>query len=165
MDKPIVDSLAEGLTATPFEADNAAKGTEHRSSKLRGAKREAIKTSTYGLMHFVVAVLVAFALTGDVAIALSIGLIEPIVQTIAYVFHERGWAKAAGAPRTLVKMSTYAVMHFCVAVLTAFALTGDIVVALSIGLVEPLVQTVAYALHERGWARNNRPKTLEGQAA
>ena len=55
--------------------------------------RQAVKTVTYALMHFVVAVAVAYALTGDVAIALSIGLIEPTVQTIAYAVHERAWER------------------------------------------------------------------------
>ena len=43
-------------------------------------------------------------------------------------------------PRGVIKTSTYAAMHFVVAV------------ALSIGIVEPLVQTGAYALHERVWS-------------
>ncbi|MEM1050909.1 MAG: DUF2061 domain-containing protein [Pseudomonadota bacterium] len=37
----------------------------------------------------------------------------------------------------------------------AFALTGDALIALSIGLIEPMVQTVAYALHKYGWARRD----------
>jgi len=55
--------------------------------------RQTAKTVTYAAMHFVVAVAVAYALTGDAAIALSIGLIEPTVQTIAYAIHERVWEK------------------------------------------------------------------------
>lgn len=46
-------------------------------------------------------------------------------------------------------------MHFCVAIAVAFALTGDALIALSIGLIEPMVQTVAYALHKYGWARRD----------
>lgn len=55
--------------------------------------RSLLKTLTYSLMHFTVAVAVAFALTGDWRIALGIGLIEPIVQTIAYTIHERAWER------------------------------------------------------------------------
>ena len=58
-------------------------------------RRSALKTLTYGLMHLVVAVAVAYALTRDWRIALAIGIIEPVVQTGAYALHERAWARAA----------------------------------------------------------------------
>lgn len=54
---------------------------------------QSFKPLTYGTMHLVVAVGVAFALTGNWAIALSIGLIEPVVQTVAYIVHERVWER------------------------------------------------------------------------
>jgi len=53
--------------------------------------REVYKTVSYGCMHFCVAVGVAFAVSGSWAIALGIGLIEPVVQTVFYVLHERAW--------------------------------------------------------------------------
>ncbi len=40
-------------------------------------------------MHSIMAVAVAFALTGDWPIAFSIGLIEPLVQTLFFAAHER----------------------------------------------------------------------------
>lgn len=52
-----------------------------------------MKTLTYGLMHLSVAVTVAFVLTGDWRAALAIGLIEPLVHTVAYTFHEKTWEK------------------------------------------------------------------------
>lgn len=52
------------------------------------------KTATYCLMHFTVAIAVAFVLTGSWAIALSIGIIEPLVQTVFFNLHERSWNKA-----------------------------------------------------------------------
>ena len=54
----------------------------------------AKKTLTYSLTHFVVAVSVAYALTRDWRTALAVGLIEPMVQTIAYALHERAWVLA-----------------------------------------------------------------------
>lgn len=45
-------------------------------------------------MHFSVAIMVAFALTGSWSIALSIGMVEPLVQTLFYNLHERSWNKA-----------------------------------------------------------------------
>ncbi|WP_206340786.1 DUF2061 domain-containing protein [Marinicauda algicola] len=58
----------------------------------------ACKTASYALTHLVVAMGVAYALTGSWKAALAIGLIEPAVQTVAYTFHEKGWAKWARAP-------------------------------------------------------------------
>ncbi|WP_084398138.1 DUF2061 domain-containing protein [Henriciella aquimarina] len=55
--------------------------------------RSLLKTCTYSLMHLSVAITVAFALTGNWAVAFSIGLIEPFVQTAAYTVHERAWEK------------------------------------------------------------------------
>lgn len=52
------------------------------------------KTATYCLMHFTVAIAVAYALSRDWRIALSIGIIEPLVQTVFFNLHERGWNKA-----------------------------------------------------------------------
>lgn len=56
--------------------------------------RNTAKAVTYAVMHLVVAMTVAFLLTWDWRAALAIGLIEPAVQTVAYYFHEKAWAKA-----------------------------------------------------------------------
>jgi uncharacterized membrane protein len=56
--------------------------------------RTLLKTCTYSLMHLTVAVTVAYALTRDWRIALGVGVIEPMVQTVAYTFHERLWNRA-----------------------------------------------------------------------
>jgi uncharacterized membrane protein len=56
--------------------------------------RLALKTLTYGAMHLIVAVSVAYALTRSWQIALAVGIIEPMVQTVAFNLHERAWARA-----------------------------------------------------------------------
>lgn len=56
--------------------------------------RLALKTGTYSLIHFAVAITVTFLITQDWRAALAVGLIEPIVQTFAYALHERAWAQA-----------------------------------------------------------------------
>lgn len=61
--------------------------------------RLAAKTATYAAMHLVVAVSVAYALTRDWRIALAVGVIEPMVQTVAFNLHERAWARS---PQALV---------------------------------------------------------------
>lgn len=59
-----------------------------------------IKTMTYGLMHLTVAIAVAFALTRNWHAALAIGLIEPLIQTVAYTFHEKAWARKTSPIRS-----------------------------------------------------------------
>ena len=63
---------------------------------------------------------------------------------------------------TLAKTLTYCLMHFTVAIAIAYLISGDWGIALSIGIIEPLVQTVFFNLHERGWnnARRNYHRTV-----
>ena len=161
------------------------------------ARRLALKIASYGVMHLVVAILVAFAITRDWRLALAVGVVEPFFQTIAYSIHDRVWHRIerrgmlsgveeaaeavtarlevmrpeeqtrvhAGAhhghshalPRSLkqvaLKTVTYGLMHFSVAVTVAFALTQNLRTALAIGIIEPLVQTVFFTVHDRVWTR------------
>ena len=56
--------------------------------------RLALKTLTYASMHLIVAVAVAYALTRDWRVALAVGIIEPLVQTVFFNLHERAWSRA-----------------------------------------------------------------------
>jgi uncharacterized membrane protein len=56
--------------------------------------RLALKTLTYAAMHLTVAVAVAYALTRNWHIALAVGIIEPMVQTVFFNLHERVWSRA-----------------------------------------------------------------------
>ena len=53
----------------------------------------AMKTASYGIVHVTVATAVAYLLTGDIAVAVGIGLIEPIVQTGVFALHESLWER------------------------------------------------------------------------
>ena len=50
-----------------------------------------IKTMTFAIVHFAVAFTVAWLLTGDVVIGGLVALVEPMVNTVAYFFHEKVW--------------------------------------------------------------------------
>ena len=169
----------------------------------RSVRSLALKIASYGVMHLVVAMLVAFAITRDWRMALAIGAVEPFFQTIAYSIHDRVWhrieqrrrgtgieetAEAVTArlnvmdaeeqartrahhghshslpsfKKIAVKTLTYGLMHFTVAVTVAFAITQDIRTALAVGVIEPLVQMIFFALHDRIWTarearRNAQP--------
>jgi uncharacterized membrane protein len=57
--------------------------------------RTLMKTATYAVMHFTVAISVAYALTRSWKVALAVGLVEPAAQTVAFAIHERLWAAHA----------------------------------------------------------------------
>ena len=67
----------------------SSSGVTRRRFSVRPS---AFKPVTYSLMHLTVAIGVAYALTRDWRIALGVGVIEPMVQTVAYMLHEKAWA-------------------------------------------------------------------------
>lgn len=57
-------------------------------------RRMLMKTGSYYVMHIVVAAAVAYAVTGNLWVAITLSLLEPTVQAIAYFFHEKAWTAA-----------------------------------------------------------------------
>ena len=51
------------------------------------------KTITFAIMHFSIAFLVVYALTGSFLIGGSVALIEPAVNTVGFYFHEKVWQR------------------------------------------------------------------------
>ncbi|SNT67689.1 Uncharacterized membrane protein [Amphiplicatus metriothermophilus] len=66
------------------------------------------KTLTYGIMHFLVAVAVTFAVTGSWVAAMGVGLIEPLIQTAFYNLHERLWTRLEARSRQARGVQAYA---------------------------------------------------------
>ncbi len=68
-------------------------------SHLRAAARQNLstlmKTGSYYLIHICVAALVAYAVTGNLIASLTLSLLEPTVQAVAFFFHEKAWERAA----------------------------------------------------------------------
>ncbi len=52
-----------------------------------------MKTLSFTMMHFSIALTVAYALTGDWVIGGAIALIEPAVNVVGYWVHERLWQR------------------------------------------------------------------------
>ncbi len=51
-------------------------------------------TGSYYLIHICVAALVAYAVTGNLWASLTLSLLEPTVQAVAFFFHEKAWDRA-----------------------------------------------------------------------
>ena len=51
------------------------------------------KTMSFAVVHFTVAFTVGYLMTGSVLVGGALALVEPAINTIAYHFHERVWAR------------------------------------------------------------------------
>jgi uncharacterized membrane protein len=57
---------------------------------------------------------------------------------------------------TLKKTASYYLVHIAVAAAVAYAVTGNLVMAFTLSLLEPTVQAVAFFFHEKAWERASR---------
>ena len=53
--------------------------------------------------------------------------------------------------KLLFKTISYGIIHLCVAVAVAYGITRDIRMALGIGIIEPIIQTGVFAIHDYLW--------------
>lgn len=51
------------------------------------------KTASYYVMHIVIAACVGYMVTGELWMALTLSLLEPTVQAVAFFFHEKAWSR------------------------------------------------------------------------
>ena len=51
------------------------------------------KTFSFAVVHFTVAFSVAYLLSGSLLVGGAIALVEPVINTIAYHFHEQVWSR------------------------------------------------------------------------
>lgn len=56
--------------------------------------------------------------------------------------------------KLLLKTISYGITHVCVATIVAYLITGSLSMALGIGIIEPIVQTCVFAIHDYLWERN-----------
>jgi uncharacterized membrane protein len=117
-----------------------------------------IKTLTFAGIHFSIATMVAFALTGDFLLGSLVAMVEPTINTGAFYLHEKLWQKLPYLKRreskTQVKTASFAVIHFSVAFIVTYLLTGDAFIGGLMATIEPAINSIAYFFHERVWQRN-----------
>lgn len=58
--------------------------------------------------------------------------------------------------KTMNKTVSFAIIHFTVAFTVGYVMTGSVLVGGAIALVEPMINTVAYHIHELVWKRRER---------
>ena len=65
----------------------------HINKFVENNQRMFKKTLSYYIMHITVAMLVGYYVTGNIAMAITLSLLEPTVQAVAFFFHEKAWEK------------------------------------------------------------------------
>ena len=63
----------------------------------------------------------------------------------------------------MTKTMSFAAVHFSVAFMVGYVMTGSVLVGGAIALVEPAINTVAYHLHEKVWKRLQRVEVSHKQ--
>ncbi len=58
--------------------------------------RDLLKTGSFAILHVIVGFTIAYLLTGSIAIASGIALLEPMANTVVFFFHERVWRRFQG---------------------------------------------------------------------
>jgi uncharacterized membrane protein len=66
----------------------------------RANEKTLKKTASYYVLHITVAAGVGYAVTGSVAMALTLSLLEPAVQAVAFFFHEKAWERRPAVAAT-----------------------------------------------------------------
>jgi uncharacterized membrane protein len=74
--------------------------------------RDLIKTLSFACVHFSVAFTIGYLLTGSFAVATGMALIEPMVNTVAFFFHEQVW-KFFGREHSPSRTSSIPLLHGC----------------------------------------------------
>ena len=110
-----------------------------------------LKTGTYYFMHMLVVMGITYAVTRDWQVATTISLLEPVVQTAFFSLHDWVWRRRARLSWVPVKTVTYYIMHLLVTMGLSYAVTRDWRAATTISMMEPLVQTLFFSLHELVW--------------
>lgn len=54
------------------------------------------KTFSFAIVHFTVAFSVAWVMTGSIWVGGAIAMVEPLINTVAYHFHELFWRTRDG---------------------------------------------------------------------
>ncbi len=55
--------------------------------------------------------------------------------------------------RTLKKTLSYYIVHISVAMMVAYVITGNLIMAATLSFIEPTVQAFAFFFHEKVWNR------------
>ena len=119
------------------------------------------KTVSRVVTHMAIAFVIAWAMTGSVALGGVAALLEPLVNVALLPLHERGWGglhrlvAAARARATLVALEkiSQTALHVVVAVGVMYWATGSLALGGLAALIEPVFNVIVLPFHDRLWER------------
>ena len=123
-------------------------------------KRHLAKTITWRIVGTTDTIIIAWIISGDPLIGLSIGGTEVITKMILYFLHERVWLRVGNPNRVntflyryrhSVKTISWRVVGTADTTLIAWAIAGDPMIGLKVGSIEVVTKMVFYYLHEKIW--------------
>lgn len=80
----ILDSISTSRASAPEKSFREVQNTEK-------ATRSIVKAISWRIVGTVDTVVISWLITGEITLALSIGLIEVVTKMLLYFFHERIW--------------------------------------------------------------------------
>ena len=122
------------------------------------------KTGSFAVVHLTIAVSMGYLFTGSFVLAGLISLIEPVLNTVAHAVFDTWWSRRHGDEPALRKTALFAMIHVFNAVAVVWALTGSVVIAGALALVEPLANAAALHAFDRWWSRARRGSRSLGAA-
>ncbi len=126
-------------------------------------KRHLAKTMTWRIVGTIDTIIIAWIISGNPLIGLSIGGTEVITKMILYFFHERLWLKVNNKKRQhtflyryrhLAKTISWRLIGTIDTILISWVIAGDPMVGLKVGGIEVVTKMILYYLHEKVWHRS-----------
>ena len=120
--------------------------------------RSVIKGISWRIVRTIDTTDISFFLTGELKMALKIGLTEVLTKVVLYYLHERVWLYyLKGRDQTpavsWIKAITWRTIGTIDTMMLGWFYSGNPLTGLKIGLTEVLTKIVLYYLHERLWHR------------
>ena len=120
--------------------------------------RSVIKGISWRIVGTIDTTVISFFLTGELKMALKIGLTEVLTKVVLYYLHERVWLYyLKGRDQTpavsWIKAITWRTIGTIDTMILGWFYSGNPLTGLKIGLTEVLTKIVLYYLHERVWHR------------
>jgi uncharacterized membrane protein len=120
------------------------------------------------ITHLAIGFVIAYAVTGSIALGGLAVLIEPLLNVLLVPFHERAWHHrlrgAVGQRRSLMRMlekCSLTVLHMGVAFGVLYGATGSLAFGGLAAVLEPVCNVLLMPLHDRLWDKLQFGRALQ----
>ncbi len=129
----------------------------NRPKKYKAQKRHIAKAISWRFFGTIGTIAVAWIVTGNPTLGLSIGVVELITKTLLYYFHERVWFNVNFPDtnkRHLAKTITWRLVGTIDTMIIAWVISGNPMMGLQIGGIEAITKMIMYYFHETIWHKS-----------